>query len=86
MDAFAIAGLELRFHSSDHLPHHVHVSRTGKWEIRVWFMTCAEDCLHFSTSWGKGPSQADRKKILNKVLEHRVALLEEWERKTCQDK
>jgi len=73
--------------SSDHLPQHLHVKRRGEWEIRVFFLECTEGRLVFDTKWGRrGPSGAERKAILAAVLEHRVALLDEWERKVCQSR
>ena len=38
VDAFEIQGLKLWFNSSDHTPPHLHVSRRGKWEVRVMIL------------------------------------------------
>ena len=85
VEAFTLQGLKLWFNSSDHLPPHVHVKRRGDWEIRVFFLECTENYLACEHKWGrKNPSAADRSAILAAVLEHRVALLEEWERKVCK--
>jgi hypothetical protein len=85
VDAFTIQGLTLWFHSSDHLPQHLHVKKRGEWEIRVFFLECTAGNLVHEHKWGrKSPSAADRSAILAAVLEHRVALLDEWERKVCQ--
>ncbi|OLE70684.1 MAG: hypothetical protein AUI36_03540 [Cyanobacteria bacterium 13_1_40CM_2_61_4] len=84
VDCFAIPGLDVFFRSSDHLPPHIHVGRPGQWEVRVYFLTCADDFLDFEMKWprhGGGLNAADRKEILARVLEHRLELLEEWERK-----
>ena len=85
VEAFALPGLKLWFNSSDHLPQHLHVKRRSEWEIRVFFLECTEDNLACDHKWGrKSPSATDRAAILEAVLEHRVALLEEWERKVCK--
>lgn len=83
VEAFAIGGLELWFYSSDHLPAHMHVSRAGHWEIRVYLLECAENHLACDRVWGSSPSRRYRRMILEAVLRHRVALLEEWEHKVC---
>lgn len=83
VDAFAIDGLDLWFYSSDHLPAHMHVSRTGEWEIRVYLLECAEGHLEYDRLWGGEPSGRQRRMILDAVLQYRVALLAEWERKVC---
>jgi hypothetical protein len=83
VDAFAIEGLEMWFYSSDHLPAHIHISRPGEWEIRVYLLECTEGHLAYDRVRGGGPSKGHRRMILEGVLQHRVALLEEWERKVC---
>ena len=82
---FAVAGLELWFNSNDHLPHHIHVSRVGEWEIRVYFLEVTEDTLSFDAKWGSGPSRRVREALKNLVLLHREELLLEWEKKVCQE-
>ena len=85
VEAFALAGLKLWVNSSDHLPPHIHASRRGQWEIRVFFLECTDSNFVSELKWGrKGPSAVDRTAILSAVLQHRVALLEEWERKVCK--
>ena len=85
VEAFTLQGLKLWFNSSDHLPPHVHVKRRGDWEIRVFFLECTENHLACEHNWGRrSPSATERSAILEAVLEHRVALLEEWERKVCK--
>jgi hypothetical protein len=84
VDAFAIDGLDVWFNSSDHLPEHIHVKRRGSWEIRVYFLLCTAGRLEFDCKWGKGPSAAINARILKAVLEHRGALLIEWEKKVCR--
>ena len=85
VEAFELEGLKLWINSSDHLPPHFHVSRRGQWEMRVFFLECSENNLVFEIKWSrKGPSAADRAAILGPVLEHRVALMQEWEQKVCK--
>jgi Domain of unknown function (DUF4160) len=85
VEAFTIEGLKFWFNSSDHLPPHLHVKRRGDWEIRVFFLECTENNLDCEQKWGrKGPSAINRAAILKAVLEHRVTLLEERERKVCK--
>lgn len=85
VDTFTIPGLRLWFNSSDHLPQHLHITKRGEWEIRVFFLECADGYLAHDQKWAvKKPSSTDRDVILAAVLEHRVALLEEWERKVCK--
>ena len=83
VEAISLDGLELWFNSSDHLPEHIDVGRRGAWEIRVCFLLCTEQKLEFDRKWGKG-STAIKGNILKSVLEHRAALLVEWERKVCR--
>jgi hypothetical protein len=50
----------------------------------VFFLTCTDGYLDFNVKWGKGPSAADRRAILESALNHRAALLQEWETKVCR--
>jgi len=85
VEAFTLEGLKLWINSSDHLPPHIHAGRRGQWEIRVFFLECTDNSLVFEIKWGrKGPSAVDRATILKAALQHRVALLEEWEEKVCK--
>jgi hypothetical protein len=85
VEAFTLEGLKLWVNSSDHLPPHLHAGRRGEWEISVFFLECSDSHFVFELKWGKkGPSGSDRAAILQAVLEHRVALLQEWERKGCK--
>jgi hypothetical protein len=87
VEAFEIDGLKLWINSSDHLPPHFHAKRRGQWEIRVFFLTCTDKNLDFNVKFQfgkKGPSAADQAAILELVLEHRAALLQEWEKKVCK--
>ena len=82
--AFAVAGLDLWFNSSDHIPPHFHARKPGTWEIRVFFLLCTEDALAFEVKWppdATGPNRRERDALLRGALDHRVALLLEWEQK-----
>lgn len=85
VEAFTLPGLEAWFNSSDHLPPHIHIKRRGEWEIRVMIRECSDGRLEFDHKWGgRGPSSAEKTAILIAVLQHRTALLMEWERKVCR--
>lgn len=84
VQAFSISGLEVRLYSSDHLPPHIHVRNVGEWEIRVYFLRCTRKHLDYDVKWPPsfgGPRSKTRKRILEKVLANKAALLEEWEAK-----
>ena len=81
----AIAGLDLWFNSSDHLPPHFHVTKGGQWEIRVYWLTTTEAALTWDLKWpkkkGTGPSAAMQKELRKAVVANRAALLTEWQEK-----
>lgn len=84
VSAFQIPGMELWFNSRDHLPYHFHAKRPAGWEIRVAFLECTETRLAWTLKWalrGRGPDAGDRARLLEAVLEHREALLLEWDLK-----
>jgi len=89
LEAFKIEGLELKFNSLDHMAPHFHVKKPGgKWEIRVYFLTCTEDLLHIEykrppdpPSGFAGITKSERKELLQLVLQNRAQLLQEWENK-----
>lgn len=83
VDCIQIEGLILWFNSNDHLPPHFHVSRTGEWEIRIYFLRCSDRRLDFDIKWGDGPSRRLQRELLSMVLENRTALFVEWEQKVC---
>lgn len=80
-----IAGLELWFNSSDHLPPHLHATKAGHWEIRVYLLTTTERALAFDLKWpkkaGAGPSAAIQRTLRKAIAANRTALLLEWEQK-----
>lgn len=81
VEAFTIAGLDLWFNSIDHRPPHFHARCPGRWEIRVYILECTETQLSYEVKWGANPIRRHREQLLERVVGHRVALLEEWERK-----
>lgn len=88
VEAFKFDGLKLWFYSNDHRPPHIHVKRSGQWEIRVNFLGCTADhldCTVVRIVSGKGPTKQERKQLLMLVLKYRVELLEEWSAKVIQE-
>ncbi len=81
VEAFSIEGLDLWFNSIDHRPPHFHARSPGRWEIRVTILECTETQFKYEAKWGTNPIRRHREELREMVLEHRVALLEEWERK-----
>jgi len=84
VESITIEGLDLWFNSSDHLPPHLHASKTGHWEIRVFILECNQRLLSHTVKWsrfGKKPGSQELNEVLKAVLEHRDELLREWERK-----
>jgi len=82
LECFTIPGIELLFHSQDHLPPHFHARRKGQWEVRVFFLEGSTSKM-FEVKWpsGKEVSRGDLKLLEENVRTYRVELLEEWERK-----
>lgn len=79
-----IAGLDLRFNSSDHLPPHFHARKPGAWEARIFFLACVERQLEYEMKWpttGITPTRKERDALLRGALDHRADLLREWEHK-----
>ncbi len=85
LGSFDIPGLLMWFNSLDHRPFHFHAKKTGKWELRIFFLECSEGLLAYEAKWskpkGRGPSARDLRLILDQVLRHREELLKEWESK-----
>jgi hypothetical protein len=90
VSAFTIQGLDIYFNSSDHRPPHFHVEFID-WQIRVFIdSTSTENGLHFEYKEPKNPpknfrgiTKKQRKELLEMVVNHRAALLLEWEQKVC---
>lgn len=77
-------GFELLFHSSDHLPPHLHVRKPGTWDARVDLLFTTSEALAFTMvwpRWGRGPSGREQRRIRTLVVQHREELLDEWDRK-----
>ncbi len=82
VEAFEIAGLDLRFPAGDHLPYHFHAIRRGRWHIKVVIKRCSrKHGLHYEVRWGSGPDARERAELLEAVVKHRRRLLREWEQK-----
>lgn len=87
--AFAMASLTLIFRSSDHHPPHFHARKGREWEIRVYIdgSTAAAGLAYdykFPKNRSKkfcGLSADEAKELLENVIQHREALLTEWEQK-----
>jgi hypothetical protein len=69
-------------------PHFHVIKPGGKWEIRVYFLTCTEDFLDRKYKKPANPaadfdgiSKSERKELLDQVLKNRATLLIEWETK-----
>lgn len=87
--ALTVDGLELSFRSNDHRPPHFHATRLGEWEIRVYILTTTKQKLDYSVKWPRkgtaGPSGRLERILRRAVVQHRVALLAEFEEKVNTD-
>ena len=84
VEAFSIRGLDCWFPSLDHDPPHFHVRLAREWEIEVPILTTTVRHLDWGPKWPPdfaGPRRPLRMMLAGLVVEHRVSLLEEWERK-----
>jgi hypothetical protein len=79
VDAFTVAGLVLRLYSNDHMPPHFHAEKPGCWEVRVRFLRDPSKMIEFVTK--KRPRASELKELKRLAVEHRVALMAEWEAK-----
>ena len=81
--AFSIPGLELVFHSDDHVPPHFHATRPGEWSVRVFILeTASAGELEMEIVFArKMPRGRLLKQLRDAVVEHKVELIEEWEEK-----
>ena len=87
--AFAIAGLDLFFHTLDHCPPHFHALKPGEWEIRIDIDRTSEAnglvyTIKFPKKLPKGYSPLSRKEekeLLKYVIEKKVELLSQWQAK-----
>ena len=89
VSAFSVAGLNLIFRSSDHLPPHFHVQKGTEWEIRVYIdQTTQAHGLSYDYKFPRnrsrkfrGVSAAEEAELLKNVVQYRTELLTEWEQK-----
>lgn len=84
VEAFTINGVELLFYSADHDPAHFHVRRPGEWEIRVNILATTSDQLAYTIKWPRtGATVPGRlqKQLRGATVQHREALLTEWQAK-----
>jgi Domain of unknown function (DUF4160) len=87
VSAFSIDGLICLFYSNDHRPPHFHIKKAGCWEIRVYFLSCTKNELDYSVKFSKNSGSEDvlmkkeRKAILQMVMKHRDALLNDGKRR-----
>lgn len=89
LETFKIEGLVLKFNSLDHMEPHFHAIKPGgKWEIRVYFLTCTEGFLDLKYKKPPNPpadfdgiSKGEIKELLEQIVKHRGQLLREWETK-----
>jgi len=89
LETFSIEGLTIKFNSLDHMEPHFHVIKPGgKWEIRVYFLSCTEDFLHIEYKKPPNPpvnfdgiSKGERKDLLEQVMKYQTQLFDEWRRK-----
>ena len=84
VDCFRLGDLDLWFNSHDHLPPHFHARRRGEFDVRVYFLLCAEGNLVYDVKWGRGPRAAELAALCAATIAHRPQLLDEWEAKVCQ--
>ena len=75
----SFAGLDARFHSSDHRPPHFHVEKADEWEIKVHFLNAPSDMVELV--WGKGPTSSEAQKIVKAAEAKRTELTQEWSTK-----
>lgn len=87
VDAFAIAGLDLWFNTSDHSPAHFHARKPGEWEIRVNILATTSERLVWSFKWprrGASVSTRIQKSLRDATVACRTALLAERDEKVLR--
>lgn len=82
VESLRIPGLELLFHSDDHLPPHLHVRRPWEWEVRVNLLSLKHEVVWSGKK--NAPSTRQMNEVLMQVEEKLVDLLIEWENKVCR--
>jgi hypothetical protein len=79
-----MTGIELLFYSADHDPAHFHVRKPGEWEIRVNILATTSDQLAYTFKWprtGATVPSGLQKQLRRATVQHREALLTEWQAK-----
>lgn len=82
VESLTIPGLELLFHSDDHLPPHLHVRKPWEWEAKVYLLS-----LTYEVVWSgrnNAPSVRQMNTIIELVGQNLPGLLMEWEKKVCR--
>ena len=87
VESIYVNGLDLWFYSNDSPPHppHFHARRPGEWEIKVYFLLCTPDHLEYDMKWPLQRREIPRnyrRELLRVIVDKRVELLVEYERKT----
>jgi hypothetical protein len=81
VDAFAIAGLVLRFYSNDHLPPHFPALKPGHWHVKVRFRLDAPEMIEAVSK--QRPRASELKELKRLAEAHRAALQAEWDAKVA---
>ena len=82
VDAFQLSGLDLWFNSNDHMPPHFHAEKRGEWQIRAFFLLAGAEM--FVVVWSakkEDPQKRELAALKTLVVQHREALMREWEAK-----
>ena len=79
VQAFEVPGLKMWFWSYVHEPPHLHAKREGEWEVKVHFLRASREMIELV--WAdKKPQSRLLKELAQLAAEHRLELLEEWEK------
>ncbi|MFI5308008.1 MAG: hypothetical protein ACHQ53_11675 [Polyangiales bacterium] len=77
---FEVAGVDLRFDPSDHLPPHFHAERAREWAVRVFFLSDPKKMIQVEYSNRKNrPHVSDLKEIVKQAAAHRIELYMQWQ-------
>ncbi len=82
IQAFQIPKLYMFIPSGDHMPPHFHIRHPDGWVIKIDITACTESTLSFVVirpPQFAGPNSKLEKTIRQNVVEHRAALLQEFE-------
>lgn len=89
VDCLSVCWGKCFFNSSDHWPPHSHVECTSEdWEIRVMIETTTDSELDYNFKFPSTRKEAIfgrfQKELRTLVVEHREALMKEWETKVSR--